>query len=201
MTGWHFTLVDDDDFNSNDGTMLGGDEGEKIPYPDLSLLQDSDDPSRNKLAPAFVRPTYDVGGGLAPFVANAPPSTSPDFDTNLASLFAFDNEASEADPNFWTLYALSAYQDLLTKDLDPARDSKGKSEGVVAARGDEQTGKGFALYVEAQADYLARVRDSERRPIRCSPSPTVRSTWSGSSSGGCPRTAGSCPRATPSTAP
>jgi len=156
MTGWVFTLVDDDDFNANDGALPDGDEGETLPFPDMSLLADSDDPARNRLAPAFVRPIYDlIGEGYAPFVANTAPPTIPLlFATNLGSLFAFDNQGSEVDPDFWTIYALNAYQDLRERDLDPLKNIKGIEESLVGGRVDEVNGKGFAVYAEAQADYL-----------------------------------------------
>jgi hypothetical protein len=60
-----FVAYDDDDFNDDDSDMNGvrfdGDEGEDVPGPDTSLLQDSDDPTLNAFAPAYVRPAYDVG--------------------------------------------------------------------------------------------------------------------------------------------
>jgi hypothetical protein len=155
MTGWSFMLVDDDDFNANDAALPDGDLGEKLPFPDLSLLADSDDPAQNKLAPAFVRPIYDLAGeGYAPFAANVSPATNPLFATNLVSLFAFDNQASEADPDFWTVYALNAYQDLPEVDLDPLKSVKGIPEHLIGGRVDDLNGRGFAVFAEAQADYV-----------------------------------------------
>src|SRR5262249_10860563 len=62
FVGKVFQLFDDDDFNNNNGALLDGDEGEDIPVPDMSLVQDSDDPKINVFAPAYIRPTYDLAG-------------------------------------------------------------------------------------------------------------------------------------------
>lgn len=157
ITGWNFGLYDDDDFNSDDTGHLNGDNGEDIPAPDLSLLQDSDDPARNKLAPAYIRPTYDLSGENTnvPFVANTPDSDLATREPGIAdfeSMFRFDNIATENDPDFWTIYALNAYQDTSPCDLDPL------TEGTVGrcgplGRNDDFFGQGFAIFVESIHDY------------------------------------------------
>jgi len=57
-------LVDDDDFNSNDGGALRGDEGEAVAElsDTFSLMQNSDDPTKNVYAPAYIRPEYELSG-------------------------------------------------------------------------------------------------------------------------------------------
>jgi hypothetical protein len=146
VTGWHFTLFDDDDFNGDD-VALNGDEGDKLPFPDMTLLADSDDPAKNKLAAAFIRPTYDLGKGFAPFLANAIPDRCHKDGGDLSELYAFDHQASEADPEYWTIYALSAYQWL------PDEDADGDGDGTFGAV-DDFNGKGFALFYEGIADYV-----------------------------------------------
>ena len=153
MVGYNFTLYDDDDFNDDDGSNLDGDTGEDIPPPDMSFLQDSDDPTINKLAPAYVRPTYDLAGedDNVPFVLNTPKANATSGNPTLAELlgvYRFDNIATEDDPDFWTVYVLNAYQDLIKKDHDP--DSEDPALGRVDGIGN---GRGLQLYVEAAADY------------------------------------------------
>ena len=105
LRGQPFTLYDDDDFNVNDGSMLHGDEGEALRFPSTALLQDSDVQRDNVLAVAYIRPTYDIGGGAAPFALNVIDKN------NLDPYFsAFDNVATTMDSDFWTLYLLGAYQ-------------------------------------------------------------------------------------------
>jgi hypothetical protein len=149
VTGWRFKLFDDDDFNEND-TLLDGDEGELLPLPDMSLLAASDDPATNKLAAAFIRPTYNFAKGFAPFKPNATPDLCHEYGTDLSELYAFNNQASEADPEYWTIYALSAYQYLLDDDGDPNPIPLDPAVGAV----DDLNGKGFALFYEAHADFL-----------------------------------------------
>ena len=146
VTGLRFKLYDDDDFNQDD-TLLDGDEGELLPLPDMSLLANSDDPAKNKLAAAFIRPTYDLAKGFAPFVPNAPSDRCGEA-TDQSEIYAFNNQGSEADPEFWTIYALNAYQDIPTKDADPA------VEYLVFGAADDFAGKGFALFHEGFAEYL-----------------------------------------------
>lgn len=104
----HFKLVDDDDFN-NDDNELDGDEGEDLTGPNTSWVQDSDDPTVNVFAPAYVRPTYDLNNPRpkVPFALNA--DVTYDY---------FDNLVSVTDKNFWTAYLLGAYQYLANDDRD-----------------------------------------------------------------------------------
>jgi hypothetical protein len=154
LVGSYFTLWDDDDFNLDDGENLTGDNGEEIPAPDTSLLQDSDSHTVNKLAPAYIRPTYDLTGesGNVPFVLNRP--TSPTADpltvnpTEVRSMFAFNNVATEEDPDFWTVYVLNAYQPVKEYDGD-------SSESSVIGEGDDFGGQGVVLYAATFQEILA----------------------------------------------
>ncbi len=103
LQGQSFSLYDDDDFNRNDGLVLRGDEGESLRVPSTAMLQDSDVRIDNVLAVAYIRPTYDIGGGTAPFLLNVPNYN------NLAAHFFFNNEANN-DSDFWAVYLLGAYQ-------------------------------------------------------------------------------------------
>ncbi|MFN2455863.1 MAG: hypothetical protein ABR577_16765 [Pyrinomonadaceae bacterium] len=115
--GVAFNLVDDDDFNSNDTpATLHGDNGENVTPASTSLLQDSDTPSTNVFAAAYVRPTYDVGDNndLVPFVLNSPTSAA-----GLRATYDFDAVGTESDSEFWTVYLLGAYQSEISVDGDP----------------------------------------------------------------------------------
>jgi hypothetical protein len=116
-----YTMYDDDDFNNNNGTNLVGDNGENVTAPDISLLQDSDNPAVNAFAVAYVRPKYDVGdyNDLVSFKLNTN-TTSP---ANIIGSYDFDAKASEADNSFWTVYLLGAYQAWTDEDGDPNTDN------------------------------------------------------------------------------
>src|SRR5438876_5597665 len=116
----------------------------------MSLLQDSDDSRRNKLAPAYIRPTYDLRGESTnvPFVLNmsatAPlGSPNPYTPDNARALFQFDNVATEADPDFWTIYVLNAYQPWLSGDNDPGDESG--PDALVDMNG----GQGVVVFTES----------------------------------------------------
>jgi len=114
-----FLLYDDDDFNGNDTAMLRGDEGEHVPAPDISLMSDTDDPLSNLFFDAYVRPTYDLGSdGGALFVFNLPDDEADQI--RRAMFGSFDHVSTEADPDFWTVYLLGAYQGLIDESNDPA---------------------------------------------------------------------------------
>jgi hypothetical protein len=138
--GKAFTLVDDDDFNLDDGTALDGDEGEDLPAPDLSLIQDSDNPASNVFAPAYVRPVYDLPGeGAVGFVLN-----EPGYGSLLLPTYSFNAIGSEADSNFWTIYLIGAYQPAIPDDGDGfAPDGRPETQvGVVLGVVDSRLGDG-----------------------------------------------------------
>lgn len=124
VTGRPFVLVDDDDHNLNNGPTLIGDEGEKV-VPDsatFSFMQESDDPTSNVFAPAFIMPTYDGGGSLSndeiltPFGLNLASSNDV---IDQSTLIPFSRQAVGAD-DFWVGYFLIGYQGPTKLDFDPA---------------------------------------------------------------------------------
>lgn len=116
VAGLSYVLVDDDDFNNDDTGKLDGDDTENVTAPDTSLVQDSDNPSQNVFAPAYVRPKYDIGDNndLVPFVLNVAADTS----AARIATYDFDTAATEASEDFWTVYLLGAYQYTTDYDAD-----------------------------------------------------------------------------------
>lgn len=108
-----FTLVDDDDFNSNDVGNLDGDAGEDINDPDTSMVMNSDLITENIFAQVYIRPIRDIGGADVPFTLNAPPNNA------FTSIFDFDNAATKDSADFWTIYLVGAYQYSTDVDSDP----------------------------------------------------------------------------------
>ncbi len=141
MAGRAYVLVDDDDFNADDLTMLDGDEGENVTAPDTSLVQDSDDPGLNVFAPAYVRPIYDIGDNndFVPFVLNV----AKDAPSAIIATYDFDTVGTEADDDFWTIYLLGAYQFIQREDMDPSTEKIG-TLGIV----DALNGRGASVYNE-----------------------------------------------------
>ncbi len=129
-----FNLVDDDDFNNDDGSNLDGDEGENVYAPDTSLLQ-------NAFAPAYVLPVFDVGDNndFVTFVLNTDTRNPP---ASIISTYDFDQVATEADANFWTVYLLGAYQGWTNEDHDPSTDDR--VYGIV----DAINGQGASVFNE-----------------------------------------------------
>jgi len=141
--GRSFELVDDDDFNTDDGTALDGDTGENLPAPDTTLAQDSDNPTENAFAPAYIRPTYDIGDNndLVGFVANVADDTP----AAKSALYDFDNQATEASTDFWTVYLLGAYQFTTSWDGDPDGENP---LGIIAGVVDNINGMGASVFNE-----------------------------------------------------
>lgn len=153
VSGWDYTIYDDDDFNRTDTTNLDGDSGEDIPAPDMSLLQSSGDATSNMLAPAYILPTYDLNAESTnvPFVLNIPSMLPGDEDlgagasvAGIRSLFQYGNLPSADDPDFWTVYVLMGYQGVVEYDVDPETESSGAYTGVV----DQIKGQGALILVE-----------------------------------------------------
>jgi hypothetical protein len=135
-----YTVYDDDDFNGNNGTTLIGDIGENVTNPDTSLIQNSDNPSENVFAPAYVRPIYDVGdnNSAVAFKLNSNTTSA----ANIIATYDFDAKASETNVSFWTVYLLGAYQSWTTEDADPA------TEGAVLGIVDNLNGQGANVFNE-----------------------------------------------------
>ena len=147
-----FTLVDDDDFNSDDGANLDGDAGEDVTAPATTLVQDSDDGTKNVFAFAYVRPTYDVGDnntGVA-FVLNTPDGANEG--ALLKATYDFDQKATEADIDFWTVYLLGAYQMQTEEDGDPGSENGGKS---TLGQVDAINGQGMSVFKETVREAIS----------------------------------------------
>jgi hypothetical protein len=142
VAGQSYVLVDDDDFNDDDVGSLDGDDAENVTAPDTSLVQDSDNPSQNVFAPAYVRPTYDIGDNndLVPFVLNVAEDTS----AAKIATYDFDNVATEASQDFWTVYLLGAYQ--YTTDYDA--DGPATEVDIIGGAVDAINGRGASVFNE-----------------------------------------------------
>jgi hypothetical protein len=132
-------VVDDDDFNDDDPPALpDGDQFEDVTSPDTSLIQDSDDWTKNVFAPAYVRPTYGIIGdnnSAVAFVLN--------LEGDLTAAYDFDQVATEASTTFWTVYLLGAYQPGEGEDADP------DTEEVTVGEADRINGEGASVFNEA----------------------------------------------------
>jgi hypothetical protein len=165
-----YTLYDDDDFNSDDGTALdgdtapGGSTGEQVTAlpQSLSLMQNSDNPALNVFAPAYIRPVYDGGGSTAYNTTNVTfrlnvteTPASVDSQLNLGR-----NSGGNENDGFWIVYLQIDYQGGLTSDTDPATDSPtggattviGSTDLVTSAAGVPQGGQGSLIFIEASRD-------------------------------------------------
>ncbi|MBK9155809.1 MAG: hypothetical protein IPM25_16645 [Chloracidobacterium sp.] len=145
----NFRLYDDDDMDDNDASLLNGDEGDDVPIPDTSLLADGDNPATNVLAPAFIRPKYDLAGspGEFPFFANI---GSAQQQVDLLLTARFSNISSESNAEFWTIYLLGAYQFDFHNDGDPkfTNGMINAAYGVANAGAGLNNGTGAALFTE-----------------------------------------------------
>jgi hypothetical protein len=136
--GRSFALYDDDNFDSSangDWHGLNGDAGKSVrELPEtFSLIQDSDDPSANIFAPAYIRPIYDGGGSRLNNTSNVT------FKLNLSDnglesqLAAFQTScindgltnpgACVERDDFWVVYEQLGYQPATAEDLDPDNES------------------------------------------------------------------------------
>jgi hypothetical protein len=122
-TGTTFTLVDDDDFNSNDTGNLRDDEGEDVTAlsDTFSLMQNSDDPAKNIYAAAYIRPVYDGAGP----VNNTNNQSDILFDLNVptgpsvvAQIGIGQSSADNENDSYWVAYIQVAYQGDENADLD-----------------------------------------------------------------------------------
>ena len=139
-----FVLHDDDDDTVLPGTVA------------LWNLQESDDPTANRMAPLFVRPVYDGGGSLG----NNETNVSFVRNTESSTVYSWGSRANNS-PRFWVVYFLAAFQDsylMLTKDFDPAGEG-----GTWASANNWPLGSGVLFYLESfrdgslAADWIARV--------------------------------------------
>ncbi len=149
QNGDNFTLYDDDDMDNLDGTNLHGDIGEDVPMLDRTYLEDSDDPNLNHFVPAYIIPKYDVGNNnnSVTFVLN----TATDDNQGIRNLFEFNQIATEANQNFWTVYLLSAYQHTTDQDEDPESEFQDTTVGIAdgANVNGIWRGQGAVVFLEA----------------------------------------------------
>jgi hypothetical protein len=178
--GSTFTLVDDDDYNESGN--LNGDEGEDvnaIEGPDdnkntLALMRNSDDPTKNIYAPAYIRPVYDGAGAPGNtnnqsneiFFLNVPSDT-----TTILAQFSQGSESNENDA-YWVAYVQLCYQgdedednDLISEDgtggttlaMGPSLDLISSSAQLEGA-----SSPGSLVYLEVMRD-IAVERSSNAR--------------------------------------
>lgn len=152
-SGVPYFLVDDDDFNGDDGINRDGDNGENIPRPDTSRLQVSDNPNLNLFAPAYVRPIYDVGDNndFVPFVLN----TASESAAGIIATYDFDARMTEADDDFWTVYLLNSYQPDAEGDHDPNTESDRSPSKEALAVSDAINGQGSTIFLEMFTEFGA----------------------------------------------
>lgn len=151
-----FTLYDDDDMDDDGGgyQYLNGDEGDDVPEPPDSLVRYVDTPCSatvttgcNVFAPAYVKPIYDLTGSHenTGFNTNINVSIDPVFTVPPAEIqawFNFDNVITEANPDFWTVYLMGAYQ------YDSRRDNDPSEEGGILGTVDRLNGQGLLIFSE-----------------------------------------------------
>lgn len=169
-------VLDDDDFNANDPTFRG-DDNEDVQglSENFALLQDSDDPTKNVYAPAYIRPVYDGGGDLANNQSNLffdlnTPDTVINIDAQLT--LGWDSELAESD-EFWVVYVQFAYQGAADVDDDPNSESTlagvslvfNATDDVTGAAGVPDGGYGSLLFLETQTDSDRRGTDARRRAL------------------------------------
>ncbi len=164
MVGKPFTLVDDDDHNENNGLALIGDMDEKVVRHGqvFSFMKDSDDPSSNAFAKAFIKPIYDGAGGtdesMTDFALNIE-GTADLVDLTAPVLNPIFRQ-SVGDDDYWVGYFQIGYQGKLAEDADPlsegrllfgltGSDSREKSRNTLPKSGPPTGGFGSIVFMEA----------------------------------------------------
>lgn len=181
MTGRPFILVDNDDFNSNDGANLDGDEAEDVAAPAqvFSLMQDSDLPAQNIFAPAYIRPVYDGGGSASNH------SSSVAFSLNVANvagsinnqLSLGRNSAGNERDDFWVVYLQIGYQGDETQDIDSSTEPAAggattyfaAADTVTSSAGMPQGGEGSLVFIEGSRDGDLTLRFGDDFKLRTAP--------------------------------
>ena len=166
-TGASFTLVDDDDFNGDDGAALDGDmDNEDVVAlaQTFSRMQYSDNPTDNVYAPAYIRPDYDGGGNIAnnngnvAFVLNEVDNPS----LVLSQINAERSSWGDESDNFWVVYIQVAYQPGTNEDSDPDTDDSvggytppyigGSTDEVTSSAGVTRGADGSLIFIETMRD-------------------------------------------------
>ena len=114
--------------------------------PDTSDLQ-------RAFRPSYVTVLFDLANPTtnAPFVLNF----ADDNTGTLTAAYRFDNVGTEASTNFWTVYALGAFQ--LTTDSDADPNNEGGTFGIV----DDFIGQGCLIFGEVMREYPVTASVSE----------------------------------------
>jgi hypothetical protein len=164
--GSAFTLVDDDDFNNNDAATPDGDNGEDVAAlaQTFSRMQDSDNPSENVYAAAYIRPIYDGGGSAAnnnsnvAFVLNSPNVGTATLNQINLGRTSGTNESD----SFWVAYVQIGYQPEAIEDSDPdvedatgaytPRYTNGTTDDVTSSAGVTRGADGSLLFIETMRD-------------------------------------------------
>jgi len=172
-----FTMVDDDDFNDNNGLNLDGDEGEElIPLPDtFSLIQESDDPNKNVYSVVYIRPVFDGGGNIfnntndIPFKLNleGPQGPRGTFENQIS---LGRNSAPNESDDFWVVYVQIGYQPDSTADGDPDSETMFVGGLTVTDNGNDLTNDvtnpNVPKGAEASIVFLETMRDGVRHGFR-----------------------------------
>jgi len=150
-SGDDFELYDDDDFNDDDGTALDGDANEDIPRPDTSLISNSDSIASNVFAAAYIRPVYDLTAGESSNISFEINTGNTEMSIIFNNPANFNNIATEANVEFWTIYLLGGYQYSEDRDGDPNRTVNGALDtvwGIADVQARQTNGRGALLFTE-----------------------------------------------------
>lgn len=176
-----FTLYDDDDFNSNDGTVLDGDT---LPAPGedvventdiLSWFQASSNPLENLFAIAYIIPDYTWAEQNQLNNANATFQSNVVDDGVDVVIDEKRNSGNLESDRFWIAYLLFSYQGATSEDFDPVSES---ATGGIARSASLTDGPlaggpvtvpfgsdGALIYLETGRDYDSLLFD-EDIPVR-----------------------------------
>ncbi len=157
QNGDNVTLYDDDDMDDEDIGMLNGDKDDDVPEPNLDLLQPNDAACIvsaigkitnlcNVFLPAYTVPKYDLGGSHENIVFSANIS-----DSDIINIYNnhFNQRATEANSDFWTIYLVGGYQWTEDWDSDPGVSrTTGLGNSFAFAKVDSLQGIGVTVFSE-----------------------------------------------------
>lgn len=176
-SGSTYTLVDDDDYNSNDSGNLRGDEGEDVNElaPTFSLMQKNDDPSKNVYGPAYIRPEYDGGGSPLNNDNNVPFALNIILDANEMrdQIAKGIDSADQSNDEFWIAYVQLSYQgdEHLDHDLDTesalggGTPSFGSADSIAPNGPVPIGGNASLIYLEVMRDIARQGSDFPKRVV------------------------------------
>jgi hypothetical protein len=153
--GLGFVLFDDDNVNERN-ILPDGDEGQSVPLPDLLLMQEDDNPSKNLFARAYIQPKHILSHDGAPFLLNS----YTDSLFLLPATYGPQSIYSTARvSDYWAVYILGAYQTAPQADNDPKKEFT--TLGIVDALG----GIGANVFNEVISQHESTVDASHSRYI------------------------------------